>query len=487
MKIRLLLSCAALFGCLVSATACGKDDGSKVEPPVPPTPSEIPGSGDMRVRLAGENLYITAKLDAGHDIIYWFKSCLFNQLYTFYRVGLIDNAEETVSDPLKEPTTVLNLAYSDNIGPFAVSGNGWCGANHSYKEGGTVRTAATERYSIAVNGVQPTSGVLMKADSVTVDVVNVIYDPSRPLEGGALVDPLCRETVHYRIQGGNIEVRVSHAFCPVVPVTVDRYYGMQSMFEGETHTFTSAGAYTDWTPQAGVSRFKKGDYPDFRRYVEKNAKAYQSAYLLNEGLGDHAMVSDGGDVFIGNSSNKTYHWLIASKRFSNGDKTSWRGVYTWFTEALADDDDLLCYEGMVGGRRALFIDAKQACSRTIELPEGYDATQFEVSDRRSLDEVVRWLIGMGYTPSFCTACYREGRTGDRFMSLCKSGQIQNCCLPNALMTLKEYLIDYASPETKKAGDEMILREVETIPNENARRIVKERLELIEKGERDFRF
>ena len=119
--------------------------------------------------------------------------------------------------------------------------------------------------------------------------------------------------------------------------------------------------------------------------------------------------------------------------------------------------------------------------------EEEDSSQFEVSDRRSLDEVVRWLIGLGYTPSFCTACYREGRTGDRFMSLCKSGQIQNCCLPNALMTLKEYLIDYASPETKKAGDEMILREVETIPNENARRIVKERLELIEKGERDFRF
>ncbi len=119
--------------------------------------------------------------------------------------------------------------------------------------------------------------------------------------------------------------------------------------------------------------------------------------------------------------------------------------------------------------------------------EEEDSSQFEVSDRRSLDEVVRWLIGMGYTPSFCTACYREGRTGDRFMSLCKSGQIQNCCLPNALMTLKEYLIDYASPETKKAGDEMILREVETIPNDNARRIVKERLGLIEKGERDFRF
>ncbi len=119
--------------------------------------------------------------------------------------------------------------------------------------------------------------------------------------------------------------------------------------------------------------------------------------------------------------------------------------------------------------------------------EEEDSSQFEVSDTRTLDEVVNWLIGMGYTPSFCTACYREGRTGDRFMALCKSEQIHNCCLPNALMTLKEYLIDYASPETRKAGEEMIAREVETIPNENARRIVKERLVRIENGERDFRF
>lgn len=119
--------------------------------------------------------------------------------------------------------------------------------------------------------------------------------------------------------------------------------------------------------------------------------------------------------------------------------------------------------------------------------EEEDTSQFEVSDQRPLDEVVRWLINMGYTPSFCTACYREGRTGDRFMSLCKAGQIQNCCLPNALMTLKEYLMDYASPATKEAGDAMIAKEGETIPNEKVRAIVRERIGLIEKGERDFRF
>ena len=121
-------------------------------------------------------------------------------------------------------------------------------------------------------------------------------------------------------------------------------------------------------------------------------------------------------------------------------------------------------------------------------PEDEKSEQFDVSDTRSLDEVVRWLMEMDYIPSFCTACYREGRTGDRFMSLCKSGQIQNCCHPNALMTLKEYLMDYASPETKAIGDKLIEREVLNVPNEKARAVVTENLRYIEQdNRRDFRF
>ena len=121
-------------------------------------------------------------------------------------------------------------------------------------------------------------------------------------------------------------------------------------------------------------------------------------------------------------------------------------------------------------------------------PEDESSEQFDVSDNRTLDEVVRWLMEMDYIPSFCTACYREGRTGDRFMSLCKSGQIQNCCHPNALMTLKEYLMDYASPETKAIGDKLIDKEVLNVPNEKARKIVLENLRLIEQdNRRDFRF
>ena len=121
-------------------------------------------------------------------------------------------------------------------------------------------------------------------------------------------------------------------------------------------------------------------------------------------------------------------------------------------------------------------------------PEDERSEQFDVIDTRTLDEVVHWLMEMDYIPSFCTACYREGRTGDRFMSLCKSGQIQNCCHPNALMTLEEYLMDYASPATKALGDKLIDKEVLNVPNEKVRAKVVENLRLIrENNRRDFRF
>ncbi len=116
-----------------------------------------------------------------------------------------------------------------------------------------------------------------------------------------------------------------------------------------------------------------------------------------------------------------------------------------------------------------------------------NSAQFDVEDKRSLDQVVNWLLKLGYIPSFCTACYREGRTGDRFMNLVKSGQIANCCQPNALMTLKEYLEDYAEPDTKEKGEAVIKNEVENITNEKVRNIAKEHLNELHDGKRDFRF
>ena len=122
-----------------------------------------------------------------------------------------------------------------------------------------------------------------------------------------------------------------------------------------------------------------------------------------------------------------------------------------------------------------------------ETEDEITSAQFDVSDQRTLDEIVNWLMNMGDIPSFCTACYRAGRTGDRFMSLCKSKQISNCCHPNALMTLMEYLQDYASPETKKVGLELIQKELENIPSEKVKRLTEEHLADIVNGQRDFRF
>lgn len=118
----------------------------------------------------------------------------------------------------------------------------------------------------------------------------------------------------------------------------------------------------------------------------------------------------------------------------------------------------------------------------------HDSEQFDVSDQRSLDEVIEWLMKMDFIPSFCTACYREGRTGDRFMSLCKTGQILNCCHPNALMTLTEYLVDYGSAETKETGFALIERELAKITNEKVRALAAQHIEDIKaSNRRDFRF
>ncbi|MBQ7242153.1 MAG: [Firmicutes bacterium] len=119
--------------------------------------------------------------------------------------------------------------------------------------------------------------------------------------------------------------------------------------------------------------------------------------------------------------------------------------------------------------------------------EDDNSAQFDVSDTRTLDEVINWLMRIGYIPSFCTACYREGRTGDRFMTLLKAGQIQNCCHPNALMTLKEYIEDYASEDTKRIGEELIQKELLNIPNPVVRAKATEYIENIHTGQRDFRF
>ena len=121
-----------------------------------------------------------------------------------------------------------------------------------------------------------------------------------------------------------------------------------------------------------------------------------------------------------------------------------------------------------------------------EETEENNSAQFDVNDTRTLNQVVDWLIEKDHIPSFCTACYRAGRTGDRFMSLVKTGQIANICQPNAMLTLKEYLEDYASEETKAKGLALINKRLEMIPNDKVREVVAEHLRSMDEGARDFR-
>lgn len=118
---------------------------------------------------------------------------------------------------------------------------------------------------------------------------------------------------------------------------------------------------------------------------------------------------------------------------------------------------------------------------------GRPSSQFSVHDKRSTAEVVRDVCSMGFVPSFCTACYRSGRTGDYFMQFAKSGKIQDFCLPNALLTFKEYLVDYADGEMRALGEAAIAREIGKIKDEKRRAVTLERLKAIEEGKRDLYF
>ena len=180
---------------------------------------------------------------------------------------------------------------------------------------------------------------------------------------------------------------------------------------------------------------------------------------------------------FGGIDNKTFAKIVAVTRIS--------APYTGIIISTREDEPCR--------KMALDVGATQISGGSSTSVGGYNSSeerssteQFEISDKRSLGQVVDWLIDIGYIPSFCTACYREGRVGERFMTLCKSGNIQNCCHPNALMTLQEYLIDYAGENARIAGEKLINAELGNIPSDKMRDIVAQRLEKIKSGSRDFR-
>lgn len=184
------------------------------------------------------------------------------------------------------------------------------------------------------------------------------------------------------------------------------------------------------------------------------------------------------DVFDNSISDEMFGKIIACIRLA----VPYTGIIISTRESEAVRGKVLNY-----GVSQISGASRTSVGGYAEEERPHDTEQFDVSDQRTLDEVVRWLMENGHIPSFCTACYREGRTGDRFMSLCKAGQILNCCHPNALMTLNEYLVDYASEETKKIGFALIEKELQNIPNPTVRNKAEEYIRKMGAGERDFRF
>lgn len=258
---------------------------------------------------------------------------------------------------------------------------------------------------------------------------------------------------------------------------------------GPKHDYNYHTEAMDRAMQGGIDDVGLGVLFGLQMYKYEFAALIMHAEHLEaaRGVGPHTisvpMVKKADDIdpqaFDNSISDEIFRKIVACTRLA----VPYTGIIISTRESEAVRSKLLSVgvSQVSGGSRT-------SVGGYTEAERPHDTEQFDVSDQRSLDEVVCWLMENGHIPSFCTACYREGRTGDRFMSLCKSGQILNCCHPNALMTLTEFLVDYASPRTKEIGYKILETELKKIPDETVRTIAAKHIEDIKNSNRrDFHF
>lgn len=297
--------------------------------------------------LNGSVSYTDPGTEASGAIIISFKRCMANNLFTFSSIT-VDGTE-------------VNHTDSDNIGPFLIP-SGWVGGNHTNMSNGTeVRSARTESVEVSLDGraLDITKRTNSTGDVLTVKVVNLLLMPASDTR------PFARETITYTVAGNSIEVYAQHEFLEATPQKVDRYYGMQSMFIGETEILTPGGTYATWTPLDQVNRFTKASAPGFCTFIEHSPAAYQAAWMDSSyDLGSRKCVPDDDVVFIGNSSTKCYHKIMGSHTVRQGDVTRWHGIYSWFKTPETDTcrgtaPGTFAYRGYAGGQPALFsLDAQ---------------------------------------------------------------------------------------------------------------------------------
>lgn len=304
----------------------------------------------LDVMYNGDVLSINTQIDNKHNISYDFKRCMANDLFTFWKV--------------KVDSSVVNQATSDNIGPFMTSDGNWAGGNHVFNVTND-KSAYTTDVKVFTNGKLLAQPSAVKSDSVVILVKNILKYAPNPTDTFAI------ENVKYLVTGNSIQVEVTHEYLMPEPVKIDRYYGMQSMFDGETHTLTPFGKYSQWTPIAQVSEFKHKDYPDFHHFIEKSPICYQAAYLVPENLGKREMVKGEDISFIGNSWTKAYHKQIGNATLKRGEQTKWKGVYSWFVNPIKDKTEMgepteFSYRGYFDGQPVIYytdgkdIDSPQA-------------------------------------------------------------------------------------------------------------------------------
>lgn len=320
----------------------------------------------IKVLRTGQVTYID-RTAAGEDIQIVFNRCMANNLYTFQSV-LLDGVE-------------VNHTDSDNIGPFLI-GSGWVGGNHTNADasGRQVKSAKTNSVEIYVDGekINTAANKNYTGEVLTIKVNNTLYMP------GQSVQTFATENMTYVVAGNSIDVTGEHEFtCPSAQ-RIDRYYGMQSMFIGETEILTPGGKYGTWTPIASVDRFTHMSAPNFNTFIEHSANGYQAAWMdPSPGLlGNRALVPDNDVVFIGNSYGKSYHKIIGSQTIQAGKKTTWHGVYTWYKTPLTDNcrgaqAGTYSYSGTCGGVPVVFsLDANGTCTVT---PTGSAGTGITVA------------------------------------------------------------------------------------------------------------
>lgn len=330
---------------------------------------------------------------SANNLIVKFQKCGKNNLMQIYSVGFKAN-NGYLPHPSAVPDVIVNESFTtENIGPIAVYDSGFVGGNHGWYLNEAIPTAETETYEVYVDGYKQSTGVF-SFEKAAIKVVNKIYDPKDYTESVLNKTRFLTETVTYTIEKNTISVALQEKLHVIRPLNF--YYGLQSNFKEETHIMTPNGLYLDWVSPVATALLKI-TYPNFNRFIEKKSGAYQAAYLINHGYGNHS----GTDTVYRYSGVKSYHQIFSYKSESTmqiGDLWEWSGSYIFFDSPIVDDLDCIAYTARIQGRDYLFIEIKRAfSSKLILLPPEFILKDYDVIEAIGAPTIVDKSTGIMIT------------------------------------------------------------------------------------------